>query len=75
MTEASQWFVLRDLSRPNALVSAYMRLTGEGIRCFTPLVKKRVTVGGRPVWRQARRTVTDAPVRQWAQARRTRGTI
>ena len=51
MTEANQWFVLRDLSRPNALASAYMRLTSEGIRCFTPLVKKRVTVGGRPVWR------------------------
>ena len=43
MDETPQWYVLRDLSRPNSKLSAFDKLTGKGIKCFTPLVRKVVT--------------------------------
>ena len=51
MDEISQWFALRDLSRPNAKSSAYELLKDCGIRCFTPLVKKKMVCGGRREWK------------------------
>ena len=35
MDETPQWYVLRDLSRPNAKLSAFEKLTERGVRCFT----------------------------------------
>lgn len=51
MDEISQWFALRDLSRPNAKSSAYELLKDCGVRCFTPLVKKKMVCGGRREWK------------------------
>lgn len=35
--EAAQWFVLRDLKRPNARERAWKALSGKGFEVFTPL--------------------------------------
>ena len=51
MDETPQWYVLRDLSRPNSKLSAFDKLTGKGIKCFTPLVRKVVTQGGKQEWK------------------------
>ena len=42
-----QWFVMRDLTRPNVKMPAYRLLEKEGIECFTPLVSKLVIRHGR----------------------------
>ena len=42
-----QWFVMRDLTRPNAKRPAYVLLEEAGIRCFTPMVWKVCTMHGR----------------------------
>ena len=42
--EGLQWFVMRDLTRPNAKRPAYVQLEETGIRCFTPMVWKVCTV-------------------------------
>lgn len=39
------WFVMRDLSRPNALHPAYLRLQNAGFRVYTPMVYKLVGRG------------------------------
>lgn len=39
-TRLVQWFVMRDLTRSNAKLPAYLLLAGEGIECFTPMVPK-----------------------------------
>lgn len=38
--DACQWFVMRDLTRPNAKLPAYKLLDGMNIRNFTPMVWK-----------------------------------
>lgn len=38
--DACQWFVMRDLTRPNAKLPAYKLLDGLNIRTFTPMVWK-----------------------------------
>lgn len=38
--DACQWFVMRDLTRPNAKLPAYKLLDGMNIRTFTPMVWK-----------------------------------
>lgn len=38
--DACQWFVMRDLTRPNAKLPAYKLLDGLNIRNFTPMVWK-----------------------------------
>ncbi len=42
-----QWFVMRDLTRYNAKRPAYLMLQEEGIRHFTPMVWKLLTLKGR----------------------------
>lgn len=42
-----RWYVMRDLTRPNAKHPAYAMLAGEGIRFFTPMTWKIYTSGGR----------------------------
>lgn len=42
-----QWFVLRDLKRPNAKFPAYKQLAEKGFRVFTPMTSKIVIVRGR----------------------------
>ena len=39
---AEQWFVMRDLTRSNAKMPAYVMLNEMNIRCFTPMVNKIV---------------------------------
>ena len=51
MDETPQWYVLRDLSRPNAKLSAFEKLTGRGVRCFTPMVKKPIERRGKHGWK------------------------
>ena len=46
MDDDTQWYAMRDLTRPNAKVSAYEKLNAKGIRCFTPMVKKQVKLRG-----------------------------
>lgn len=47
-TRLVQWFVMRDLTRSNAKLPAYLLLAGEGIECFTPMVPKlRICQGKR----------------------------
>ena len=45
--EEAQWFVMRDLTRPNAKRPAYVLVGEAGIRYFTPMVWKIRTIGGR----------------------------
>lgn len=45
--EMSQWFVMRDLKRPNAKEPAYVELAASGFEVFTPLTTKIVERGGR----------------------------
>ena len=42
-----QWFVLRDLKRPNAKLPAYKRLEALGMEYFTPMVHKLVSASGK----------------------------
>lgn len=42
-----QWFVMRDLKRPNAKLPAYKQLGEEGFKVFTPMTTKIVEKGGR----------------------------
>ncbi|WP_297905602.1 UpxY family transcription antiterminator [uncultured Parabacteroides sp.] len=42
-----QWYVMRDLSRSNAKLPAYKMLREMGIRFFTPMVWRIVSVRGR----------------------------
>lgn len=51
MDETPQWYVLRDLSRPNAKRSAFEKLTERGVRCFTPMVKKPIERRGKHGWK------------------------
>lgn len=51
MDETPQWYVLRDLSRPNAKLSAFEKLTERGVRCFTPMVKKPIERRGKHGWK------------------------
>lgn len=44
---AMHWFVMRDLTRANAKLPAYLMLKDEGVECFTPMVWKLVTSGGK----------------------------
>lgn len=37
MAEKEEWFVMRDLKRPNALLPAYKLLTEKGFTVFTPM--------------------------------------
>ena len=46
------WFVMRDLTRPNAKFPAYRRLKEEGVECFTPLEWRIVTRHGKRVREQ-----------------------
>ena len=42
-----QWFVMRDLKRPNALMPAYRQLGEAGFKVFTPMTTKVVERRGR----------------------------
>lgn len=42
-----QWFVMRDLTRPNAKLPAYRLLAERGIECFTPMVPKLLVRHGK----------------------------
>lgn len=44
-----QWFVLRDLKRPNAKLPAYRQLAESGFEVFTPIISKISVVGGKRV--------------------------
>ena len=44
-----QWFVMRDLKRPNAKLPAYKQLSEAGFNVFTPLISKIITQKGRKV--------------------------
>ena len=46
-TDDKQWFVMRDLTRPNAKWPAYKMLEKMNIDFFTPMVHKLVTVKGK----------------------------
>lgn len=50
--EACQWFVMRDLTRPNAKLPAYKLLDGMNIRNFTPMVWKLMLNHGKRERRQ-----------------------
>ena len=50
--EACQWFVMRDLTRPNAKLPAYKLLDGLNIRNFTPMVWKLMLNHGKRERRQ-----------------------
>lgn len=50
--EACQWFVMRDLTRPNAKQPAYKLLDGLNIRNFTPMVWKLMLNHGKRERRQ-----------------------
>ena len=39
-TRLVQWFVMRDLTRSNAKLPAYLLLAGEGIECFSGYVRE-----------------------------------
>ena len=45
----TQWFVMRDLTRPNALNPAWTRMKEEGFEVFTPLTWRMSRKGGRSV--------------------------
>ena len=53
-----EWFVLRDLKRPNALKRAYSELADLGFEVFTPLQTVVVERGGRRV-REQRPVIND----------------
>ena len=48
-TRLVQWFVMRDLTRPNAKLPAYRLLAKEGVECFTPMVPKLIVCCGKRV--------------------------
>lgn len=50
--DACQWFVMRDLTRPNAKQPAYKLLDGLNIRTFTPMVWKLMLNHGKRERRQ-----------------------
>lgn len=50
--EACQWYVMRDLTRPNAKQPAYKLLDGLNIRTFTPMVWKLMLNHGKRERRQ-----------------------
>ena len=50
--DACQWFVMRDLTRPNAKLPAYKLLDGMNIRNFTPMVWKLMLNHGKRERRQ-----------------------
>lgn len=50
--DACQWFVMRDLTRPNAKQPAYKLLDGMNIRNFTPMVWKLMLNHGKRERRQ-----------------------
>lgn len=50
--DACQWFVMRDLTRPNAKLPAYKLLDGLNIRTFTPMVWKLMLNHGKRERRQ-----------------------
>ena len=41
-----KWFVMRDLTRPNAKLPAYLKLEELGIRCYTPMAWKTMVRNG-----------------------------
>ncbi len=43
------WFVMRDLTRPNAKQPAYKQLGEKGLRVFTPMTSKIALSGGKRV--------------------------
>lgn len=47
-----QWFVMRDLKRPNAKLPAYVELQENGLEVYTPLVWRMSTKNGRKVREQ-----------------------
>lgn len=46
-TDERQWFVMRDLKRRNAKQPAYLMFKDKGMKYFTPMVHKLVTVNGK----------------------------
>lgn len=44
--DCRKWFVMRDLTRPNAKRPAYIMLEELNVRCFTPMVWKTITKNG-----------------------------
>ena len=50
--DVCQWFVMRDLTRPNAKLPAYKLLDGLNIRTFTPMVWKLMLNHGKRERRQ-----------------------
>lgn len=50
--DACQWYVMRDLTRPNAKLPAYKLLDGMNIRNFTPMVWKLMLNHGKRERRQ-----------------------
>jgi transcription antitermination factor NusG len=54
---AKQWFVMRDLKRPNAKLPAYRQLTEIGMEVFTPMQTRKVV-------RRGKRIVEEVPVLQ-----------
>lgn len=44
--DCRRWFVMRDLTRPNAKRPAYIMLEELNVRCFTPMVWKTITKDG-----------------------------
>lgn len=45
--DGRQWFVMRDLKRRNAKQPAYLMFKDKGMRYFTPMVHKLITVNGK----------------------------
>ena len=45
----SQWFVMRDLKRPNAKLSAYQMLDDMGLEVFTPKIWKLTVLHGKRI--------------------------
>ena len=54
---AKQWFVMRDLKRPNAKLPAYRQLTEIGMEVFTPMQTRKVV-------RRGKRIVEEVPILQ-----------
>ena len=48
--EIFQWYVMRDLKRPNAKLPAYKMLKEMGLEVFTPMVRKTITRKGEKIY-------------------------
>ena len=69
VNEEPQWFAMRDLTRPNAKLPAYKRLSGMGFDVYTPLLTRLVGTGA------ARQRVTSPVIHDLLFVRSTRGQL